>query len=66
MHQKICKWFQVCPIKSYWEQELIDSSWVEKYCKENWDDCVRYHYEKNNIPHPDNMLPNGELDERIR
>lgn len=26
-----CKWYQVCPMKRYYEQEKIDEKWVENY-----------------------------------
>ena len=31
----------------------------------NWSTCIRYCKEKDNIFHPENMLPNGEIDEDL-
>ncbi len=66
MFQQTCKWYTVCPIKHYTDSGLISKNWVEDYCMKNWINCIRYQYEENQLSHPDNMLPNGEIDERIR
>ena len=60
-----CKWYQVCPMKSFYEQGKLDKKWIENYCKGNWQDCVRFFKEENGIYHPDNMLPNGEIDKSL-
>ncbi len=60
-----CKWFQVCPMKYFYEKGKLDKKWIENYCYGNWQDCVRFHKEENGIYHPDNMLPNGEVDEEL-
>ena len=65
MKQNECKWFPVCPVKYYWEQGKLDSVWIENYCKSNWKECIRFYKEENGIYHPDNMLPNGEIDDRL-
>ncbi len=61
MNQKICKWYNVCPIKRFYEEGKIDKKWIEHYCFRGGKGCKRYEMEENGIPHPDNMLPNGEL-----
>lgn len=60
-----CKWFPVCPLKSYWEKGLLGGEWVESYCRGDWRSCQRYHLEERGIPHPDWMLPDGTLDESL-
>ena len=60
-----CKWFPVCPMKNYWEQRKIEKHWIDDYCKGNWEKCVRYEKEENGIYHPDNMLPNGDIDKKL-
>ena len=60
-----CKWYQVCPMKFFYEQGKLDKKWIENYCKGNWENCVRFFKEENGIYHPDNMLPNGEIDEQL-
>ncbi len=62
---KTCKWFPVCPMKFYWEEGKLDKKWIENYCKGNWKSCIRYQKEENGIPHPDNMLPDGTVDDGL-
>jgi hypothetical protein len=52
-------------MKFYWEQGRVDSSWIENYCFNNGKDCIRYEKEEKGIYHPDQMLPNGEIDENL-
>jgi len=61
-----CKWYPVCPIKSYFEQGRLDVYWIEKYCKGNWKHCVRYQMEENGSYHPDWMLPDGTIDAKLK
>ena len=63
--QIICKWFMVCPLKYFYETDKLDKKWIDDFCKGDWKNCVRYYKEENNIYHPDNMLPNGEIDENL-
>lgn len=49
-------------MKYFWQQGKLDSKWIENYCKNNGDDCVRYELEEKGIYHPDNMLPDGKID----
>ena len=63
--QIICKWFPVCPLKYFYEDDKLDKKWIDDFCKGDWKSCVRYYKEENNIYHPDNMLPNGEIDENL-
>ena len=61
-----CKWFPCCPMKRFYEEDRIPKRWIELYCKGDWKSCVRYHMEERGEPHPDWMLPDGSLDERLR
>jgi hypothetical protein len=63
---KICKWYYCCPIKYFVDSGKLEKRWVEEYCLVNNHECIRYQYEENNIPHPDNMLPNGEIREDLK
>lgn len=56
---KECKWYRVCPMKMYYKEVKLDKKWIEQYCKNDWENCVRYKMEESGIPHPDNMLPDG-------
>jgi uracil-DNA glycosylase len=58
---KECKWYQVCPMKAFYEEGKLDKKWIDLYCKGDWTNCVRYHMEETGQPHPDFMLPDGTL-----
>ena len=62
---KECKWYFVCPMKYYFEAGKIDKKWVEEYCHGHWQECVRYQKEEAGIYHPDNMLPDGTIDDDL-
>jgi len=61
-----CTWYQVCPMKIYYEEGVLDKKWVELYCKGDWESCVRYHMEECGKPHADYMLPDGTLDKTMK
>lgn len=61
-----CKWFQVCPMKRYYENGQLDNHWIENFCKGNYKKCVRYKMEEKMQFHPDWMLPDGTLDEFLK
>ena len=63
---KDCKWYPVCPMKRFYEEGKLDKKWIELYCKGDWESCVRYQMEERGEPHPDWMLPDGTLDEKLR
>ena len=52
-------------MKRFYEEGKLDRKWIEKFCKGNWKSCIRYQIEEKGIPHPDNMLPNGDIDENL-
>lgn len=60
-----CKWYEVCPMKEYYEKGTLDKKWVELYCKGDWESCIRFHLEESGKPHADYMLPDGKLDEKL-
>jgi uracil-DNA glycosylase family 4 len=60
-----CTWYQVCPMKTYYEKGLLDKKWIELYCKGDWENCVRYHMEERGKPHADYMLPDGTLNKKL-
>ena len=65
MIQRECKWFAVCPMKYFYKRGKLDKHWIDDFCHGNWENCIRYEKEENEIYHPDNMLPNGEIDENL-
>ena len=56
-----CKWYQICPMKYYYEQGKLERKWIELYCKGNWKECIRYQMEESGKDHSDRMLPNGKV-----
>ncbi len=66
MSRNECKWFPVCPMKYYSERGLVDMKFIRKYCRGGgWEHCIRYQKEEAGIPHPDNLLPDGVIDENL-
>ena len=65
MKQNECKWYQVCPMKYYFEMGKLDKKWITNYCKGDWQSCIRFFKEEHNIYHPDNMLPDGTVDAKL-
>ena len=65
MKKKICQWYNVCPMKRFVEEGKLDKKWVENYCFRGGEDCQRYAEAEKGIAHPDNMLPDGTIDERL-
>ncbi|RLF28194.1 MAG: uracil-DNA glycosylase [Thermoplasmata archaeon] len=60
-----CKWYEVCPMKRFYDAGRLNKKWVELYCRGDWESCRRYQLEERGIPHPDNMLPDGSIDELL-
>jgi len=61
-----CKWYPVCPMKRFYSAGMLESKWIELYCKGDWKSCVRYKMEENSEAHPDWMLPDGSIDARLK
>ena len=59
--KEVCKWFDACPLKRFYEQGKLDKEWIEDYCWGNYSQCVRYKMEEEGIYHPDNMMPDGKI-----
>ncbi|NOZ87253.1 MAG: uracil-DNA glycosylase [Deltaproteobacteria bacterium] len=62
---KECKWYPVCPMREYYESGMLEKKWIESYCKGNWGKCIRYQMEENGKAHPDWMLPDGTIEEKL-
>jgi len=61
-----CKWYPVCPMKRYYEGGYLQKEWIDRYCQGDWESCVRYQMEERGDFHPDWMLPDGSIDERLQ
>jgi len=53
-------------MKRFYEQGKLDEKWVKNYCFVDSDRCVRKKLEEQNEYHPDNMLPDGTIDESLK
>ncbi|MBN1439996.1 MAG: hypothetical protein JW929_11360 [Anaerolineales bacterium] len=60
-----CRWYPVCPIREYTERGELERYWVEAYCLVGNRNCLRYRMEEQGKPHPDNLLPDGEIREGL-
>jgi len=62
-----CKWYSVCPLRRFEKQGKLDGVWAQNYCQSdsNWKNCKRYQLEEKGRYHPDNMLPNGRIDNEL-
>jgi hypothetical protein len=65
-NSKTCKWYDVCPLKVFYEQGRLDAKWVVEYCWRDNPECVRKKMEEDGVYHPDNMLPDGTIDKGLR
>ena len=63
---KKCIWFDLCPLKNFYEQGKLDKKWIANYCFGKFSKCTRYKMEQEDVYHPDNMMPDGTIDERIK
>ena len=56
-----CRWYEVCPLRQWEKEGLIDESWKEAYClsEKEWRTCRRFQLEEQGIPH-DDILPDGK------
>jgi DNA polymerase len=53
-------------MKDYYESGRLAAHWVRDFCFGDFDGCSRYQLEESGKWHPDWMLPDGSLDERLR
>jgi len=66
MKKKTCIWYNVCPMKRFYEAGKLEEKWVREYCWVSNPDCVRKQMESRGQYHPDNMLPDGTIREDLR
>ena len=52
-------------MRRFYEEGKLEAYWVETYCFGDNTRCLRYQMEARGEPHPDNMLPNGEIREDL-
>ena len=64
--ENICYYYNICPMKIFYEEGKIERFWVENYCFKGGENCKRKEMEEKGIPHPDNMLPDGKIDPNLK
>ena len=52
-------------MKRYFEEGKLDIKWIDGYCKGNYRRCIRREMEEKGKYHPDNMLPDGTINEKL-
>jgi len=65
MKKDICIWYDICPMKRFLEKGKLEKKWIDNYCKGNYYLCVRRKMEAEGKYHPDNMLPDGTINEQL-
>ncbi len=61
-----CKWYNVCPLRWFESQGKLDDKWKNLYCEKDFKECQRYKCEENGIYHPNNLLPDGSINEGLK
>lgn len=63
-----CRWYnETSGVKRAADRGLIDKHWVEDYCLQGGKDCVRkQRFENEGYVSPDDVLPNGTVDENVQ
>lgn len=60
-----CKWINICPLRRFEKQGLLDKKWKSNFCENDFPACRRYQLEEKGIFHPHNMLPDGTIDKAL-
>ena len=63
-----CRWYdQTSGIKRAYDKGMIDKSWIDDYCLNGGENCVRKRrFEIEGYVSPDYVLPDGTVDERLK
>ena len=64
--KKTCRWFEVCPLKRFYQQGKIDKRWIEDYCLADNPECLRRILEEKGVYHADNLMPDGTINRSLR
>lgn len=66
--RNVCRWYnQTSGIKRACDAGLLDTKWVEHYCFNGGQSCVRkQRFEQDGYVSPDYVLPDGSVDERLK
>ena len=66
--ENLCRWYnETSAMKRAYEAGVLDEKWVEEYCWDGGDDCVRKErFEERGYVSPDYVLPDGTEDEDLK
>jgi len=64
--KNICRWYYICPMKRYFEEGKLNKKWIDEYCWGNYQQCIRRKMEEEGKYHPDNMLPDGTINKKLK
>ncbi|MEA3400003.1 MAG: uracil-DNA glycosylase [Armatimonadota bacterium] len=64
----LCRWYnETSAIKRAYDQGLIERKWVEDYCWNGGEGCVRKpRFEQEGYVSPDYVLPDGTVSEKLK
>ena len=63
-----CRWYDgTSGMKRAYDAGLLDAKWIEDYCMNGGQGCVRKRrFETEGYVSPDFVLPNGQVDEKLK
>lgn len=66
--KNLCKWYdETSAIKRAYDLGILDKKWVENYCWNGGENCVRKkRFEEEGYISPDFVLPDGTVDEDLK
>ena len=65
MRKSECIWYEVCPIKEFYEEDAIDEFWLREYCWGDSGKCVRRRMEDKGEYVSDNVMPDGTRNKEL-
>lgn len=66
--KNVCRWYNsTSGMKRAYEKGLLDKKWIENYCWNGGEDCIRKKkFEEKGYVSPDYILPDGTISEKIK
>jgi len=67
-NRNLCRWYdETSAIKRAYDRGLIERKWVEDYCWNGGNGCVRKRrFEEEHYVSPDYVLPDGTVSEELK
>ena len=60
-----CKWIDICEMRDFEKQGLIDDSWKRRYCEKDFKKCKRYQAVEKGMQHDYYMMPDGTTNKEL-